>query len=225
MNKVTDKSALILGATGLIGKLLLRQLLNAPEFSRVVAPTRRKLELAHSKLINPVGELTELASVFEAHGSVDVVFCCLGTTIKKAGSKEAFELVDLVYPFEAAKLAKRAGVPHYALVSAMGADEKSLFFYNRVKGKLEHRLKDLAFPFLTVVRPSLLLGDRGSESRFGEEVGAVGLKMISPLMKGRLEHLKPVEGEKVAARLFSCAVSVFRNEKPEGVQVVLSGNI
>lgn len=225
MTNTENPTAMILGATGLIGNHLLRLLLASPVFGRVIAPSRRKIELAHSKLWNPVTGLDALAEVWTGNTHVDVVFCCLGTTIKKAKTKEAFEQVDFAFPYEAAKLAKKYQVPHFAVVSAMGADPESFFFYNRVKGKLESHLRELAFPNLTIVRPSLLIGDRGHESRIMESVSAIGLNLAGPLMMGGLANFKPVEAEKVALRLLKESECVLARGRAVGVQIILSGEI
>lgn len=168
--------ALILGATGLVGSELLSMLLEDEAFSEVVVVTRRTTGKRHAKLREEVFDLEAMeshAGVF----AVDQIFCALGTTIKKAGSQERFREVDHDYPLRAAKLGLAAGAKHYLLVSSLGADAGSRIFYSRVKGELENDLRSLGYPQLTIVRPSLLTGDR-REFRLGEKVGeALGFLM------------------------------------------------
>lgn len=168
--------ALILGATGLVGSHLLSLLLADDAFSEVVVVARRATGQRHAKLREEIFDLGDM----EAHAgvfAVDQIFCALGTTIKKAGSQERFREVDHEYPLRAAKLGLAAGASHYLLVSAIGANAGSRVFYSRVKGELENDLRELGYPRVTLVRPSLLTGDR-HEFRLGEKVGeALGFLM------------------------------------------------
>jgi uncharacterized protein YbjT (DUF2867 family) len=136
----------------------------------------------------------------DRHGdlfAVDDLFCCLGTTIRKAGSQEAFRRVDLEYPLQAAHLGRAAGARQFILVSALGADPSSRVFYNRVKGEVEAALAGVGYPRLVIFRPSLLLGDR-DEVRPGERVAEWIMKPLGPLMRGPLRRYRPVEAAWVA---------------------------
>jgi uncharacterized protein YbjT (DUF2867 family) len=124
----------------------------------------------------------------------DDIFCCLGTTMKKAGSKEAFRKVDYQYPMDIARLGLANGAQQFAIVTAMGADTKSTFFYNRVKGEVERDLAALNYPTLLIFRPSLLLGNRG-ESRLGERLAEGAMRLLSPIIPAKY---KGVDGSKVA---------------------------
>ena len=164
------RSAIVVGATGLVGSYLIRLLCESEEYISVTALTRRKLDYQHEKLVERIVNFDELAeSDFDF---AQEVFCCLGTTIKKAGTKEQFEKVDVEYPLNVASLAKKRGIQHFIVISAMGANEKAFAYYSRVKGKLEKELIDLELPRLSIVRPSLLVGDR-KEFRLGEKAGEV----------------------------------------------------
>lgn len=149
---------LITGASGLVGSELLRLLLADIQVTAVVAPTRRALQ-AHAKLHNPVGDdlQEQLAQLSQP---VDVVFCCLGTTRSQAGSAEAFRHVDYQLVVETALTGRRLGAQHSLVVSAIGANPKSLFLYNRTKGQMEQTLREQHWPRLTLVRPSMLHGER-----------------------------------------------------------------
>lgn len=163
-------SILLLGATGLVGAATLRLLRDDPAFPRVVTLTRRPLPGGgvHPKVEARVGDLEKLDAVADAF-AVDAVICALGTTIRQAGSRARFRAIDFDIPLKAARLARARGATHYLYVSSLGADPRSPMFYSRTKGELEAALRDVGFPRLTIVRPSLLLGDR-KEFRFGERI-------------------------------------------------------
>lgn len=194
MNK--NRTALIVGATGLIGGHCVRQALASDIYSEVIVVGRRKLNLAHSRLKQVVGELSNLDALLKGVRAEDV-YCCLGTTIKKAKTKSAFKTVDFEYPLNLATLMRQNGSEHFCVVSSAGANARSHFFYNRVKGQLEQALQPLGYPFLTIMRPSLLTGDR-DEYRLAESISATVGSLIKPLMKGVLLEVSPVEAEKVA---------------------------
>lgn len=169
---LASHSAVVIGATGLVGREILKQLVARPEFERVTAAIRRPLpdDLQNPKLQTALIDferLDERPGVFQASH----VFCAMGTTIKQAGSRERFRQVDFGYPVRVAELARAAGARHLLLVSSVGASPASRAFYLRVKGELEEAILALGFPSITVVRPSLLLGDR-NEFRLGETIAA-----------------------------------------------------
>ncbi len=190
------RSVLLAGATGLIGRHLLQELLLDPTIARVIAPTRRPLATSHEKLENKLVDFSQLESAL-AGLSVDQVICCLGTTIKQAGSKQRFREVDYGYPLALARLAKAGGATHYLVVTAAGADRHSRVFYNRVKGELEHDLEALGFDALTIARPSLLLGER-EEVRIAEKLAAPFARLL-PL------KWRAIEGATVAKALAQLA--------------------
>lgn len=212
------RSALLLGASGLVGGHCLERLLDEPAYGRVVSLGRRVIDREHRKIEQRVVDFDRLdahADVF----TVDDVFCCLGTTIRKAGSREAFRRVDLGYPREAARLAADGGARRYLLVSAVGADPRSRIFYSRVKGEAEAAVRELPFESVVLVRPSLLLGDR-EEHRPGERIAAALLRPLAPLMVGPLARYRPVHASDVAATLVTAAL-----EGRPGVQIIGSDRI
>ncbi|MFA7486782.1 MAG: NAD-dependent dehydratase [Lysobacteraceae bacterium] len=173
---------ILLGATGLVGSHVLELALADARISEIIAPTRRPIT-ERTGLFAPLVDfdhLPEDAPWWRA----DAVICALGTTMKKAGSREAFRRVDHHYPLEAARLARRHGVPAFALNSATGADPDSRFFYNRVKGELERDLRAVGFESLTLVRPGLISGPR-TEFRLGERAAEAVLKTTGPLLARR----------------------------------------
>ncbi len=190
------KTAVIAGASGLVGKQLMFKLLESPLYTRVVALVRKKMPLRHEKLMQLEIEYDRLQDYkYQIFG--DDFFCCLGTTIKQAGSKEAFYKVDFSYCYELAKIASANRAHHFLLVSAVGADANSPIFYSKVKGELEEAVARLDFPHFEVFRPSFLMGNR-LQTRLGEQVGIKLAKAISPLMVGNLNKYRPIEASQVA---------------------------
>jgi len=171
---LTPQHILLAGATGLTGEHLLDRLLNEPTVSRVLAPTRRPLA-EHPRLENPVGELTSLLPTLS--GQVDIAFCCLGSTIKQAGSQDAFRAIDLDMVVAFGKRAREMGARHLLVISAINADPGSSVFYTRTKGEMELALKAQDWPQLTIARPSLLVGNR-NETRLAEQLAAPIAKLI-----------------------------------------------
>ena len=191
---------LLVGATGLVGSHVLRLALADDRIDSVVAPSRRELP-KHPKLLSPVVDFDHLpkdATWWQA----DALICTLGTTMSKAGSKEAFRRVDHDYPLSSGQLAKQHGTLTYVLNSALGADASSRFFYNRVKGELERDLEKLGFSSLTYVRPGLIGGDR-QEVRAGERASVSALAWLGPLLPRRW-RLNPAP--KIAEALLNAAI-------------------
>lgn len=187
---------MVLGATGLTGRLVVEKLLARKDITSVVVPVRKPMELAHPKLAQHVIDfeaMADHASIF----AVDVLVCCLGTTIKKAGSQEAFRKVDYDYALTAAGLAKRAGAKALILMSAIGASARSAVFYSRVKGELENAVRALELPYLAIYHPSLLLGQR-REHRTAESLGMAVMPAANQLLIGPLRKYRAIEAETVA---------------------------
>jgi uncharacterized protein YbjT (DUF2867 family) len=170
---------LLVGASGLVGSHVLTLALADPRIERVVAPGRKAL-VPHPKLEAPVCDF-ETMTGDEPFWQGDAVICTLGTTIKVAGSQAAFERVDYDYPLSVARFMHRRGAQVYVLNSAMGANRHSMFFYNRVKGKLEQDLQTVGFRSLCFVRPGLIGGER-AERRSGEGVAEVVLRTLGPVL-------------------------------------------
>ncbi|RRV06273.1 oxidoreductase [Pseudomonas sp. v388] len=206
---LTPQHILLAGATGLTGEHLLDRLLNEPTVSRVLAPTRRPLA-EHPHLENPVGDLPALLP--SLGGQVDIAFCCLGTTIKQAGSQEAFKAVDLDLVVAFGKRARELGARHLLVISAVNADPDSSVFYSRVKGEMELALQAQDWPQLTLARPSLLVGNR-PETRWAEQLAAPIAKLI-PGKYGAIEACQ------LARALWRLAL-----EEQDGVRVVESDEL
>jgi uncharacterized protein YbjT (DUF2867 family) len=197
---MNSRTALLAGATGLIGSQLLPLLLASDRYSKVIVIGRRPVSLTHSKLESHIVNFDDLASSSKLLVADDV-YCCLGTTMKQAGSREAFRKVDFGYPLALAAICRELGAKQYSLVSAMGANRESRFFYNRVKAEAEDAISAIDYRSLHIYRPSLLRGPR-DHSRTGEAFGnAFGL-LFGFLMPRRL---RPIKSIKVARAMLSYA--------------------
>lgn len=195
------KTALIAGSTGLIGSQLLQLLLESDRYNKVIAITRHDIPV-HPKLSQikiAFDDIGEKSTILKA----DDVFCCLGTTMKKAGSKEKFYQVDFYYPLLLAKISRAEGARQFLLVSALGADRKSSIYYNHVKGEIEEAVKEIDFEAVHIFQPSLLLGPR-REKRFGEDIGKFLSKVFGFLIPSKY---KPIESIKIARAMLSMANS------------------
>lgn len=212
-----SKTAIVLGASGLVGTDLVKQLIDDPDFSSVKLFLRKKMDWNDPKIEQHTVDFEKLGSYQELI-KADVVFCCLGTTIKTAGSKDAFIKVDHTYPIEFAQIAKRNGTNCFVLISSMGADSNSSNFYLKVKGNVESDLKRMRFKQLVIVRPSMLLGNR-KEFRMGELIGKKVMQGLSFLFVGKLKRYKAIQSVVVAKamRLLSKndlpEISVFENDR------------
>ena len=202
---------LITGATGLVGGHLLRMLLNEPKIHSIAAPTRRPLADMPG-VYNPYDpQLSDaLAQVTDP---VDIVFCCLGSTRREAGSKEAFIHADYTLVVDTALTGRRLGAQHMLVVSSMGANARSPFFYNRVKGEMEEALIAQAWPKLTIARPSMLLGDR-NRHRFTET-------LFAPFFRLLPGNWKSIDARDVARAMLADALS----PEHEGVTILTSSQL
>lgn len=198
------KTALIAGATGLVGRELLRQLLEATEYTQIIALVRQPIrQLQHMKLQQVVVDYNELDH-YRDQMKADDVFCCLGTTIKQAGTQENMIEIDVIYPLRVAQIAYVQGAKQFVVISSMGADAKSSIFYTRIKGELEQRLQGIGYSSLSMIRPSLLLGQR-RDSRSGEQIGAVVSQALSFLMVGPLRKYRGIQASAVARAMYRIA--------------------
>ena len=212
------RTALVAGATGLVGGHCVEELLREDSYSRVVALVRRPGLPVREKLEEYLIDFESLDDETRLP-AVDDVFCCLGTTIKKAGTKEAFRRVDHDYVVFLAKAALASGAKQFLLVSSIGADAGSRIFYSRVKGEVEADISALAFGAVQIFRPSMLLGNR-NEFRLGEKVAQIVSSALAFLFVGGLSKYRPIEARSVARAM----VKVARRQ-PLGVHVYESEEI
>lgn len=215
MKTHTPKIALVVGATGLIGSQLVTLLLNSSRYQEVRVLVRKSLNNPHPKLVEV---LYNFAQPDATQVMGDDIFCCLGTTMKQAGSREAFYAVDHEYPLQIARFARQNGAAQFLIVTAMGAGTDSAIFYNRVKGEVERDLRTVGFNALHFFRPSLLLGNRG-ERRLGEKIGEKVMRFFDPILIGTLKKYRAIDSDRVAQAMLACAgqdeTGVFVHESDE----------
>ena len=204
-----SRTAVLAGATGLVGSHILQRLLADSAWTRVVTIGRRLIPQRHDKLEQRIVDFDSLTDL----PHVDDVFCCLGTTIKKAASQEAFRRVDHDYGIALAQAGLRAGATQFLLVSAIGADPAARVFYSRVKGETEADVRKLRYPATQIFRPSLLLGER-AEFRLGERIAMKTAPLLSWLLLGRLRRYRPIHADVVARAMTRIAL-----EAPRGPNV------
>lgn len=208
-NMQIQRTALVAGASGLVGMELVRQLVESPDYLRVVALVRRKLDIQHPKLVQEVIDFDH-PDVSKIIG--DDYFCALGTTLRRAGSKAAQYRVDCEYPYEIAKIALANGTKQCLLVSSIGADALSSNFYLRTKGELEQKLASLGFEAFISGRPSMLFGDR-KEFRPLEWIGIPLFRLFEPLMVGKWRKYRGIAAKTVAAALIALAGKGLKGKK------------
>ena len=195
MNK-NGKTAIVLGATGLVGGMLLDLLLEDERYSKVIVLSRRELEVSHSKLETQIGDLFKLEN-FSDNFYGDEVFCCVGSTQAKTPDLEIYKKVDYGIPVAAAQLCKQKGIKTLVIVSALGADPKSSLFYNRIKGEMEEAILALNIVKTHIVQPALIGGKR-AEKRLGESFFKFLLGTLDKVMIGPLKKYKIIMPETIA---------------------------
>jgi uncharacterized protein YbjT (DUF2867 family) len=203
---MTARSALLLGASGLVGGALAGLLADEPVYERVMALVRSPIGQLPGRVTEAVVDF-ERPETYAPHLAVDDVFCCLGTTIKQAGSQEAFRRVDFEIPVALARETRKAGATRYLIVTAVGADANSRIFYNRVKGDVENALRAIDFPRgLKIFHPSLLLGDRAQPRRRERAASAV-MRATRAVFAGPLTRYRAIDARDVARAMLRAAKS------------------
>lgn len=211
------KTALLVGASGLVGGYCINFLLEEPAYSRITILVRKPLPITHEKLVQHVVDFNELETLSECL-AVDDVYCCLGTTIKKAGSQDAFRKVDFDYPIKIAALSQHCGANQFLIVTSMGANPHSGVFYSRVKGEVEEAIRKIAFSTIHIFRPSLLLGNR-AERRSGEKASAFIMSGLKFAFAGPLKKYRAIEARDVAKAMVRIAqkelagVNIFESDR------------
>lgn len=204
MMSPVKKTALIAGASGLVGSHCLRLLLQSERYGKVIAIGRSLLPLQHPKLEQVLVDFNRL-NLYHHSLIADDVYCCLGTTIKKAGSQENFYLVDFTYVKKLATITSANFASQFLVISSLGADPESRIYYSRVKGQMEEAVKPLPFLAVHIFRPSLLLGTR-PEKRLGENLAQLIMPRLNFLLQGPLKRYRPIKAEKVAQAMLYAAM-------------------
>jgi len=201
-----DKTALVTGATGLVGNAIIRLLLSKDYYQKIIVLARRELTIKDNRIVmvilNDFDKMEEIADQLNAND----VYCALGTTLKQAGSKERFLQIDVEYPVRLAKIVrKQPSFEQFLMVTSHGADSDSPLFYNQVKGEVEDELIELKLDALKIFQPSLLLGYR-DEFRFKEEVAKFFSAILSFFMIGTRTRLWTIRGTEVASAMYAIAI-------------------
>jgi uncharacterized protein YbjT (DUF2867 family) len=213
----SSRTALVAGATGLIGRALVRRLLSTARYQRVHLLLRRPATgfPSSERLKAHTVDFEMLPTTLP---EVDDVYCCIGTTIKAAGSEVALRHVDFYTVVRAARAAWTAGADRLAVVSALGADPKSRVFYNRVKGEMEEAIRHIGYTSVVIARPSLLAGDRASLGQPMRPLEQLALRLLRPVKELVPRNVRPIEAETVAQAMLDAML-----EAKPGVRVLSSG--
>lgn len=209
------KTALVAGGTGLVGEILIDKLILGKDYSEVkVVIQKGRCYNYHRVSIIEVDY--DRLSDYKSELKADVVFCCLGAIMKTAGSKEQFHKVDFTYAFELAKIAQENKCEQFNIITASGANSKSMFFYNRVKSEIEEAISQLDLTSVNIFRPSLLLGVR-YEYRPGERIWGIAAKIINPLLFGKFKKYRAIQAEIVAGAMVKVSL-----ENQKGILIIES---
>jgi uncharacterized protein YbjT (DUF2867 family) len=222
--KAKRKTALVFGSTGLTGKALTKLLIKDEDYSLIKLFVRKSGSVNNPKVKEIIleNDFSEAAISKDLIG--DDLFCCLGTTMKKAGSKEAFEEVDLNIPIRLSKIAAKNHIEKYLIISSIGASSSSHNFYLRTKGKMEEMLLLSGIKKIHIFRPSLILGKR-NENRFGENIGKILYKVFSFAFIGRLKKYKGIEAENIARAMLYVAKGDYKNSTFESDEIATISKI
>jgi uncharacterized protein YbjT (DUF2867 family) len=202
---MNQKTAILLGATGLTGRLLLSRLIAEDSYASIKLFSRKASGNTSPKIKEFVGDMLQLEH-FKKDFTADEVFCCIGTTSSKTKDRAVYRAIDFGIPFTAAKLAKENNIPTFMVVSAMGSNPKSKVFYNRTKGEMEQAVINQNILHTYILRPSLILGAR-NESRFGESLAAIIMKILNVFMNGRAKKYRAIEADCIARAMIQLAKS------------------
>jgi len=194
------KTAILLGASGLTGGLLLELLLSDSDYDKIKLFSRKNSGIYHPKIEEHVVDILHLKN-YSAVFTGDVVFCCIGTTKAKTPDETEYKSIDYGIPVAAAQLAKENNIPTFIVISALGANAKSPVFYNRIKGEMEQSILALGIPNTYILEPSLISGDR-TEVRIGETMAIYLMKIINPLLFGKLKKYRSIAPENIAKTMW-----------------------
>lgn len=205
------KTAIILGATGLTGSILLQKLLKDERYEKIKLFSRSASKVKHTKIEEHLGNLFEIEK-FKQQFTADEVFVCVGTTQKKTPDEETYYKIDHGIPVAAAKLAKENGISTFCVISALGADEKSRFFYNRTKGEMERDVLKLKIPNTYLFQPSLIVGNR-TENRPMEAFSEKTMKIANYLLLGPLKKYRSIQAATIAEAMIRVANNSYPSKR------------
>lgn len=212
------KTAIILGATGLTGSILLEKIIKDDRYETIKLFSRKKIDGLPSKVIQYTGDILNLAG-FIKDFTGNEVFCCIGTTAKKTPDKKTYRSIDYGIPVTASKISKENNISTFLVISAMGANTKSNIFYNKTKGEMERDVLAQKIEKTYVLQPSIIGGNR-KEIRIGEKIGLAVFKLFQPLFVGKLKNYKIIEAETIAQAMINLANSNLSQK-----QIITSNDI
>lgn len=208
---MNQKTAIVLGGTGLTGSLLIKQLVDDDRYACIKLFSRKASGIGSEKLEEHIGDLLQMEQ-FKDDFTADEVFCCVGTTSAKTKDRAVYKAIDYGIPVAAATLARENNISTFLVISSMGANPRSRVFYSRTKGEMELAVSDKNIPHTYILRPSLILGQR-MEKRISESLGAVVLKVTNSLLVGKMKKYRAIEADCIAAAMIQLAFS----RPPSGV--------
>lgn len=208
-----SKSAIILGATGLTGGIVLQELLEDARYSKIILFSRSACEISHEKIEEHLIDLFELEN-YKKDFVADDVFCCIGTTKAKTKDEALYKKIDYGIPVAAAKLSAENGINNFIVISALGADAENKLFYNRVKGLMENTVLSKNIDTIYVMQPALIAGQR-EEKRWGEYVAKGLMKLVNPLLFGALKKYKSIHPETIASAMVWLANNPYESGRIE----------
>jgi uncharacterized protein YbjT (DUF2867 family) len=217
------KTAIILGATGLTGNILLKKLLIDRRYDKIKIFTRKPLRLENKNVTEILCNLFELDN-YKENFFGDDVFCCIGTTTKKTPDKELYKKIDYGIPVSVAKLCKDNGIKTFAVMSSMGANANSSIFYNRTKGEMEQAVLEQNIRNTNVLRPSMIGGNR-NEFRIAEKIGSILMKVLNPIFIGALRKYRMIDANIIANAMIELANNGANEQIIESDQIHTIGNI
>lgn len=200
----TKKKALIIGASGLCGKHCLHNLLKDSDYHEIEIWVRKTIEIKHPKLTEKIIDFNNIESIDKT--DAQHIFCCLGSTIKKAGNQKNFHIIDHDYVISLAKIAEKSAAKKFLYISSIGANAGSKNFYLKTKGKVEEDLKKINLNGLFIFRPSMLMGER-EEFRFGEQIAKAFMRVFGFIFSGKLKKYRGIEASTVAKAMCQIAKS------------------
>ena len=221
--KSKKKTAIILGATGLTGNILLKTLLIDERYDKIKIFTRKPIRLENKKVTEILCNLLELDS-YKENFFGDEVYCCIGTTTKKTPDKELYKKIDYGIPVSAAKLCNDNGIKTFAVMSSMGANAKSSIFYNGTKGEMEQAVLELNIENTYILRPSMIGGNR-NEFRIAEKIGSILMKVLNPIFIGTLRKYRIIDADIIANAMIELANNDVDEQIIESDQIHRIGNI
>jgi uncharacterized protein YbjT (DUF2867 family) len=208
---MNQKTAILLGGTGLTGSLLLNRLIADDSYTCIKLFSRRGSGKSSPKIKEFIGDILQLEN-FKNDFTADEVFCCIGTTSAKTKDRTVYKAIDFGIPSAASRLAKENNIPTFLVISALGANAKSKIFYNRTKGEMEQAVLNQNIPYTYILRSPLIMGERDKKRRV-ESLGVFMMKLINTLLVGRLKKYRGMEADLIAASMISLA----KSKNPGGI--------